>query len=125
MTDSHIKASLVVGEPFATDSAYDFAASNLAPRLTAEAKVVDLQQQNNNNNNKKKKKHFYEIQLLTMCNLQFQIMLDQRLCPPPAEVYSLHRKLSGCFLLCIKLKAKIPCRDILMETANLLKKGSQ
>ena len=39
-----------------------------------------------------------------------------RLKPPPTEAYSLHRKLAGAFLLCIKLRANIPCRDILEKT---------
>ena len=30
------------------------------------------------------------------------------------EVYSLHRRLTGCFLTCIRLKAVIPCRDMLL-----------
>jgi aarF domain-containing kinase len=42
--------------------------------------------------------------------------MKYRLTPPPTEAYSLHRKLAGAFLLCIKLKANIPCRDILEET---------
>jgi aarF domain-containing kinase len=41
--------------------------------------------------------------------------MKHRLTPPPQEVYSLHRKLAGAFLLCIRLKAVIPCRDILEE----------
>ncbi|XP_043280550.1 atypical kinase COQ8B, mitochondrial [Venturia canescens] len=39
-------------------------------------------------------------------------ILHHRLCPPPEEIYSLHRKLSGVFLLCAKLKVKINCRDM-------------
>ena len=36
-------------------------------------------------------------------------MLKHRLCPPPPEVYTLHRKLSGAYLTCIKLGAVVDC----------------
>ncbi|RZC56150.1 hypothetical protein C5167_015002 [Papaver somniferum] len=42
-------------------------------------------------------------------------MLKHRKIPPPDEVYSLHRKLSGAFLACIKLGAVVPCRDLLYQ----------
>jgi len=35
------------------------------------------------------------------------LMLKNRLSPPPAEVYSLHRMLSGTYLMCMKLNAKV------------------
>ncbi|TPX55046.1 hypothetical protein SeMB42_g00034 [Synchytrium endobioticum] len=42
-------------------------------------------------------------------------MLRERLTPPPDETYSLHRKLSGAWLLCAKLGASVRVRDIWEE----------
>ncbi|XP_014235468.1 atypical kinase COQ8B, mitochondrial isoform X1 [Trichogramma pretiosum] len=42
-------------------------------------------------------------------------IVHHRLCPPPEEIYSLHRKLSGVFLLCAKMNVKINCRDMFRE----------
>ncbi|KAI1342012.1 ABC1-domain-containing protein [Xylariaceae sp. FL0016] len=40
------------------------------------------------------------------------VMVRERLAPPPEETYSLHRKLSGAFLLCARLGSKVPCREL-------------
>lgn len=40
------------------------------------------------------------------------VMIRERLSPPPEETYSLHRKLSGAFLLCARLGSRVPCREL-------------
>lgn len=49
------------------------------------------------------------------------VMLRERLAPPPEETYSLHRKLSGAFLLCARLGSRIRCKDLF---ANAMAKVS-
>lgn len=49
------------------------------------------------------------------------VMVAHRLCPPPEEIYSLHRKLSGVFLLCYKLQAKFAARPMFDEIAQKYK----
>ena len=43
------------------------------------------------------------------------VMLKHRLKHPPEYSYSLHRKLSGAFLLCSKLNAQINCKELIQE----------
>ncbi|KAJ5826147.1 hypothetical protein N7474_003285 [Penicillium riverlandense] len=40
------------------------------------------------------------------------LMIRERLAPPPEETYSLHRKLSGAFLLCARLGSRVPCKEL-------------
>ena len=79
MMSTHVAASKVIGEPFATSNPYNFAETNLSQRVASLS----------------------------------SIMLKHRLKAPPREVYSLHRRLSGAYLACIKLRASIRCDDIL------------
>lgn len=44
------------------------------------------------------------------------VLLQHRLRPPPEETYALHRKLAGAFLACAHLRARIACRDLLLDT---------
>ncbi|KAE8225327.1 hypothetical protein CF319_g1908 [Tilletia indica] len=46
------------------------------------------------------------------------VMLKERKTPPPKETYSLNRKLSGAFLLCARLGAEVPCREVWEEVAG-------
>ncbi|RMZ73259.1 Atypical ABC1 ABC1-A kinase [Pyrenophora seminiperda CCB06] len=46
------------------------------------------------------------------------VMMKERLAPPPEETYSLHRKLSGAFLLCAKLGSRVPCRDLFSKAVK-------
>jgi aarF domain-containing kinase len=51
------------------------------------------------------------------------VMIRERLSPPPEETYSLHRKLSGAFLLCARLGSRVKCRELFqnsMAKAGLL-----
>eukprot|EP01134_Creolimax_fragrantissima_P007943 CFRG7943T1 len=45
-------------------------------------------------------------------------MLKHRLTPPPQETYSLHRKLSGAFLICARLRANIDVSCLFNEIYN-------
>lgn len=47
------------------------------------------------------------------------LMLRERLAPPPEETYSLHRKLSGAFLLCARLQSRIRTKDMFEDAVRV------
>lgn len=59
----------------------------------------------------------YRIQTLV------PVMLSHRMCAPPEESYSLHRKMSGVFLLCTKLNATVDCYSLFHEIFENYKFG--
>ncbi|KAN0024481.1 hypothetical protein ACTFIV_008889 [Dictyostelium citrinum] len=61
---------------------------------------------------------FYEKQIAKRISELIPIMLKNRLKPPPEETYSLHRKLSGCYLVCSKLKSNINATSIFNHFKN-------
>ncbi|KAF3906817.1 hypothetical protein AA313_de0201351 [Arthrobotrys entomopaga] len=46
------------------------------------------------------------------------VMVRERLRPPPEETYSLHRKLSGAFLLCARLGSRVQAREMFEEVVG-------
>jgi aarF domain-containing kinase len=50
-------------------------------------------------------------------------MLKHRLKAPPTEIYSLHRKLSGAYLICIKLKSKVKSKEMFFNIYDSLYKN--
>ncbi|KAI9369477.1 ABC1 family-domain-containing protein [Aspergillus egyptiacus] len=46
------------------------------------------------------------------------VMIRERLAPPPEETYSLHRKLSGAFLLCARLGSRVRCKELFADAMS-------
>lgn len=51
------------------------------------------------------------------------VLMKHKLKEPPTEVYSLHRKLAGAYLICMKLGARVNMKKILDETVEQRSKG--
>ncbi|EGV63041.1 hypothetical protein PSN45_004689 [Yamadazyma tenuis] len=85
MVDAHVDSVLVLGEPFSPQ------------------------------NNGGKTFDFRNQTVTDRVRGNISVMLSERLTPPPEETYSLHRKLSGVFLLCSRLNAQVPCEQLFAD----------
>ena len=92
MLDTHVAASIAVGEPFQDRflGGYPFKNSDIAVRTAQLGRT----------------------------------MLRERLCPPPKEAYSLHRRLSGAFLTCGRLNATVDAASMLRQTLEKYEFGN-
>jgi aarF domain-containing kinase len=63
-------------------------------------------------NNQTITKNIYEI---------IPTMTKHRLTPPPKEIYALHRKIIGTYLMCIKLGSRVSARKIFEDTHEIWK----
>ncbi|KAL2871305.1 protein kinase COQ8 [Aspergillus lucknowensis] len=52
------------------------------------------------------------------------VMIRERLAPPPEETYSLHRKLSGAFLLCARLGSRVRCKELFADAMKKVDRDS-
>ncbi|KAG8623826.1 hypothetical protein KVT40_008802 [Elsinoe batatas] len=89
MLNAHVDSILTLAEPFMEDA-------NL------EDGIYDFQDQT----------------ITDRVRSKIGLMVRERLAPPPEETYSLHRKLSGAFLLCARLGSKVKTRDMFEQAVG-------
>lgn len=82
MLDAHIQSVTLIGRPFAPSTSQPYAFAPSSHSITSQIREL------------------------------IPVMLKHRLTPPPRETYSLNRKLSGAFLLCERLGARVDCREV-------------
>eukprot|EP00980_Cylindrotheca_fusiformis_P006439 scaffold1376_cov125-Cylindrotheca_fusiformis.AAC.5 len=94
MLNAHKWSGFTVGEPFWKDEPFDFKASRISTRMSPGPAPQR-----------------FRLHLTPFSLFCFLYVIS----PPPEEVYTLHRKLAGAYMLCIKLGAVVKCRDMLED----------
>ncbi|ESS33099.1 ABC1 protein [Toxoplasma gondii VEG] len=59
---------------------------------------------------------FEDSEVFSLLHKEMQKVMKNRERPPPPEIYSLHRKIAGCFLLCAKLRGRVDTSKVFAET---------
>ena len=98
MLDASVAAGLIVGEPFAPPAGWQQLQADDPARYSPE--------------------HCFDFGATDMTlrvAAHGEALAEGTLTPPPREAYSLHRILSGAFLTCMKLGARVPARALLED----------
>jgi len=90
MLDAHVDSILTLAEPFAENADL------------SEGGVYDFRDQT----------------ITDRVRANIGVMVRERLAPPPEETYSLHRKLSGAFLLCARLGSRVKTREMFVNAVQ-------
>jgi hypothetical protein len=98
MLEASVAAGLIVGEPFKAPDGWGSLASDDPARYSDEV-CFD----------------FGTTDMTLRVAAHGEALAEGTLTPPPREAYSLHRILSGAFLTCMKLKARVPARALLED----------
>lgn len=88
MRDAHIDSIMTLVEPYSADMALDA--------------VYDFRDQT----------------VTDRVRSKIPVMVRERLAPPPEETYSLHRKLSGAFLLLARLGSRVKTRELFVRATD-------
>lgn len=88
MRDAHVDSVMTLAEPFKESNALDA--------------VYDFRDQT----------------ITDRVRALIPVMIRERLAPPPEETYSLHRKLSGAFLLLARLGSRVRCREMFVKAID-------
>ena len=109
MQEAHVDAVMILGEAFRCNGPFDFGAQDTTRRIQRWTHCLP-------------NCNMIDDTIWLHWTSLIPVMVSQRLSPPPEESYSLHRKMSGAFLLCAKLGAKVECRshfdDIVLRYHN-------
>ena len=89
MTNAHVQSMLILAEPFIGGAEEDERYDFGSQTITERVKSL------------------------------IPLMVRERLTPPPEETYSLHRKLSGAFLLCARLGSKVRCARVFEQEMEM------